>query len=282
MTLLRTLMLALAASFLLAQDSKVDPKAELNDELLAATRKGDLVLVKALLAKGADVNAKSPYGSTPLFFACDRGHTEIAKLLIEKGADLNVEDTFYHATALTWATMNKRLDTIKLLLDNGAKSASIVLQAGVQSANPQIVKIALAAKPPVDAQSLSMALAAATKANKPEIVELLKAAGATPPQAVKTITLDEATLQTYAGVYQGGRGGTEFDFTFTVKDGKLMGAIAGQPSLHYAAIDKTHFVNSELGVTLTLEFIVEGSSATGLKLNQGGTNVDFKRKAVAK
>ena len=45
MTLLRTLMLALAASFLLAQDSKVDPKAELNDELLAATRKGDLVLV---------------------------------------------------------------------------------------------------------------------------------------------------------------------------------------------------------------------------------------------
>jgi hypothetical protein len=275
-------MLALAASFLLAQDSKVDPKAELNDELLAATRKGDLVLVKALLAKGADVNAKSPYGSTPLFFACDRGHTEIVKLLIEKGADVNVEDTFYHATALTWATMNKRLDTIKLLLDHGAKSAADVLQGGVQSANPQIVKIALAAKPPVDAKSLSIALAAATKANKPEIVELLKAAGAMPPEAVKTITLDEATLQTYAGVYQGGRGGTEFDFTFTVKDGKLMGAIAGQPALHYAATDKTHFVNSELGVTISLEFIVENGSATGLKLSQPGANIDFKRKAVAK
>jgi hypothetical protein len=95
--------------------------------------------------------------------------------------------------------MNKRLDTIKLLLDNGAKSPSMVLQAGVQSANPQIVKIALAAKPPVDAQSLSMALAAATKANKPEIVELLKAAGAAPPAAVKTITLDEATVADLRG-----------------------------------------------------------------------------------
>jgi hypothetical protein len=273
-------MLALAASLLLAQDAKVDPKAELNDELLAATRKGDLPQVKALLAKGADVNAKSPYGSTALFFACDRGHTEIAKLLIEKGADVNVEDTFYHATALTWATMNKRLDAIKLLLDHGAKSAGDVLQAGVQFGNPQIVKIALDAKSGPDKKALSSALVAATKANKPEIVEMLKAAGAVMPEAPKTIQLDEATLKTFAGAYQGGRGGTEFDFTFTVKNGKLMGAFMTQPELPYEAIDKTHFVNSQVGANL--EFIVEGGSVTGIKMQQGSFNVEFKRKAVAK
>src|SRR5258706_4571850 len=228
MTLLRTLMLALAASFLLAQD----PKADLNDELLTATRKGDLVQVKALIAKGADVNAKSPYGSTALFFACDRGHTEIIKFLLEKGADVNAEDTFYHATPLTWATMNKRLDAIKILLDHAAKSAADVLQGGVQSGNAQIVKIALDAKtkddkPAVDKKVLSNALAAATKANKTDIIEMLKAAGAVMPEAVKTVDLDEETVKAYVGVFQGGRGGTEFDFTFTVKDGKLMGAISG-------------------------------------------------------
>src|SRR5258708_4373770 len=276
MTLLRTLMFAIAASFLLAQD----PKADLNDELLAATRKGDLAQVKTLLAKGADVNAKSPYGSTALFFACDRGHTEIAKLLIEKGADVNVEDTFYHATALRWATMNKRLDAIKLLLDHGAKSAGDVLEAGVQFANPQIVKVALGAKNGPDKKALSSALAAATKANKPEIVEMLKAAGAVMPEAPKTIQLDEATLKTFAGVYQGGRGGTEFDFTFTVKNGKLMGVFMTQPEILYEALDKTHFVNSQFGVNL--EFILEGGSVTGFKMQQGSFNVDFKRKAVAK
>ena len=53
--------------------------------LLAATRKGDLAAVKKLLDEGANVNARTRYDSTPLFFACDRGHLEIARLLIERG-----------------------------------------------------------------------------------------------------------------------------------------------------------------------------------------------------
>ena len=75
----------------------------LNDDLLAAARKSDVEAVKGLLAKGADPNAKSPYGATPLFFACDRGNLEIVKILIERGADVNVKDTFYNSTAVTWA-----------------------------------------------------------------------------------------------------------------------------------------------------------------------------------
>src|SRR5947208_12915758 len=56
---------------------------DISDELLAQSRKGDVVAVNALLDKGADVNARSPYGQTPLFFASDRGHTEVVKLLLE-------------------------------------------------------------------------------------------------------------------------------------------------------------------------------------------------------
>src|SRR6202023_165802 len=83
MTLMRILTLALACNFLFADDP--------SDDLLAATRKGDLAAVKALLDRGVSVNSKSPYGSTPLFFPCDRGHVEIVKLLIDRGADVNVE-----------------------------------------------------------------------------------------------------------------------------------------------------------------------------------------------
>ena len=45
--------------------------ADPGEDLLAAVRKSDAERVKAL-AQGADVNAKSPYGATGLFFAADR------------------------------------------------------------------------------------------------------------------------------------------------------------------------------------------------------------------
>src|SRR5271156_935481 len=126
MTLLRILMLALVGGFMLVSPMSGQDVAE---DLLAATRKGDVAQVKALLDKGADVNSKSPYGSTPLFFACDRGNLEIVKLLIDRGADVNVEDTFYHETALGWATSKDRVAIVKLLLDHGAKSAGNVVMA---------------------------------------------------------------------------------------------------------------------------------------------------------
>ncbi len=71
---------------------------DVNEALLVAARKSDVAAVKELLAKGADVNAKTQYGATPLSYACDRGNFEIVKLLLERGANVNVKDTFYKAT----------------------------------------------------------------------------------------------------------------------------------------------------------------------------------------
>ena len=62
MTLLRILTLALLVSPFTRAHDLVD---DLTDDLLAATRKGDLAQVKALLDKGASVNSKTPYGRPP-------------------------------------------------------------------------------------------------------------------------------------------------------------------------------------------------------------------------
>jgi ankyrin repeat protein len=37
----------------------------------------------ALLEKGADVQAKNRRGSTPLLFACEKGHAEVAMAPLE-------------------------------------------------------------------------------------------------------------------------------------------------------------------------------------------------------
>jgi ankyrin repeat protein len=58
-------------------------------------------IVELLIAKGADVNAKSKRG-TPLHFAAKGGHREVAKLLIAKGADVNAK-TGDGVTPLDWA-----------------------------------------------------------------------------------------------------------------------------------------------------------------------------------
>src|SRR5262245_45626385 len=90
--------------------------SELNDHLYEAVRKGDASAVTALLDKGADVNAKFRYGATALFKAAERGNLEIVKILLARGADVGVKDTFYGATAMSWALDGGHVDIVNTLL----------------------------------------------------------------------------------------------------------------------------------------------------------------------
>ena len=68
---------------------------EADRALQNATKKGNIEAVKQHLAAGADVNAKSVFGKTPLHYVAFVGQKEIpkeiAELLIAKGADVNAK-----------------------------------------------------------------------------------------------------------------------------------------------------------------------------------------------
>ena len=128
----------------------------------------------------------------------------------------------------------------------------------------------------IDKDGLSRALGAAMKSKNEQIIDMLKAAGAVPPEPVKTVQLDPDILQSYVGAYTGGRGGTEFEMVFTVKGSTLSAVFSGQPPLTYAPSDKTHFHSVEFD-GINLEF-----SSDGFHLKQGGQDIEFKRKVVRK
>lgn len=56
-----------------------------------ASQEGYLGVVQALLAKGADVNAKNNDGRTALIFASLKGQLEIVQAFLAKGADVNAK-----------------------------------------------------------------------------------------------------------------------------------------------------------------------------------------------
>ncbi len=69
------------------QQAKTSP-----EPLIDAIKQGNLDAVKALVAQGADVNARTKSGSTPLMYAADRNRPDIARFLINKGADVNAKN----------------------------------------------------------------------------------------------------------------------------------------------------------------------------------------------
>lgn len=252
---------------LLFPQTQTDPKQALNDQLFEAVRKGDAAAVTAALDKGADVNAKYRYGMTALFKAAERGNADVTKVLLERGIDVNVKDSFYRATALSWALQNDHLNVVQLLLAKGAEGADDVLMTGVQASKEEVVKMALDSgkiKPDV----LTAALATSMNANATAIIDLLKKAGATPPMEV-----DAATLQTYVGKYKGETGP---EVTFSLKDGKLFVAGFTPQPQPLMALDKTTFRPLAFG-GITLAFNVEGEKVTSMTF-KSATNTNLMKR----
>jgi len=83
-----------------------------------AVGEGRNEIAKLLIAKGADVNAKGIYGTTPLHNAATK---EIVELLIAAGADVNAKDE-RGKTPLDLAIQVKNPKTADLLRKHGGKT----------------------------------------------------------------------------------------------------------------------------------------------------------------
>ena len=248
-------------------------KQELNDQYFEAVRKGDVAAVTAALDRGADVNAKFRYGATALFKAAERGNPQVVKLLLDRGVDVKVKDSFYGATAMTWALDGKHVEAVRLILEKDADSVEDVLQTGVQEGNEEFVKMALdrrGAKP----ETLTVAWVVSSADPKTAgITEMLKKAGAVPPPEI-----DAPTIQSYAGKYKGEPGP---EFTLVAKEGILYATGLGRGELRLMPLNKTTFRPLAFG-GVTLNFNVDGGKVTGLTFkNRQNPPTQMKRLEVS-
>ena len=84
--------------------------------IMAATAKGNTVIIKLLLDAGADTNLENDRGETALVLATDKGQLKIAKTLLAAGADVNGGNP----PALIKAITRNNSEIVEILIEAGA------------------------------------------------------------------------------------------------------------------------------------------------------------------
>lgn len=84
-----------------------------------AIKRGDVEVVRDLLLRGIDVDAKDRYGQTGLMLAAHAGHRQLVETLVAHRANLNVTAK-YGLTALMLSIMAGQEDIARLLAKAGA------------------------------------------------------------------------------------------------------------------------------------------------------------------
>jgi ankyrin repeat protein len=102
--------------------------ADVSLDLNTAVKAGDVERVKALLAQGADVNARNSVGAAPLHEAAWSGNAELIDLLLARGANVNVRHAEAGSTPLHYAVITDHPVIVRTLLRHGADT-----QAGSRS-----------------------------------------------------------------------------------------------------------------------------------------------------
>jgi len=95
-------------------------QSDFTSELMIASGHGETEEVKALLDKGANVNARDTLGFTALIFAARSGNASTVNLLLAKGADVNAKSKMLGYTALINAAAFGDEEMVAALIAQGA------------------------------------------------------------------------------------------------------------------------------------------------------------------
>jgi ankyrin repeat protein len=153
--------------------------------LLQASAKGDLAVVKKILAEGGNVNITDPSGRTPLIEAAWSGRTDVVKYLVEKRAAINMADSVGYS-ALMRACEEGHLAVVTYLVSKGAQvnvrgkvRGTTPLMLAAEKGHVKILEFLIAKGAKVNAvdQYEETALARAFHANQTKAVKFLESNG---------------------------------------------------------------------------------------------------------
>src|SRR5580658_876527 len=240
--------------------------ADVNVDLLDAARKGDLDTVKALIEKGAPVEAKTSYGQTPLYLAAMSGHEDVVRFLLDKGAKTDVTDTFYKASMLDCGLERKRYAVAKIIIAKGNDKPDEDLKEVADAGQADLVQAVLEKGKPSQ-PALDKAYEGALAENKKDVAELLKKAGANEP--APPVVVDAKVLESYVGTFKAEQ--FPLDIKVFVKEGKLYLQATGQSE--FALKPKSPTVFAFVPSDLEVEF----DSASSFTLKQGSRTTKFKK-----
>ena len=113
------------ARALIARGADVNAKDEtVQSAFLIATSEGYLELLELTLRHGADVHAKDSFNGTGLIRAADRGHAAVARRLVRAGVQVdhvnNLGWTALHEAIILGDGSRRYVDTVRVLVAAGA------------------------------------------------------------------------------------------------------------------------------------------------------------------
>lgn len=158
------------------------PSRDLQD----AAYKGDLKRAEGLMAKGAEVNGRSPRGETPLSMAAFRGHLDLVKALLKNGANVNDIDK-QGQSPLMKAAAAEREAVVAELLKAGPKvnlqdrTGATALMFSALGRNKEVVRMLLKSGAQVNLRNHEgkTALGLAEGFDNQEVAAMISAAGGT-------------------------------------------------------------------------------------------------------